>query len=207
MSEHGKYLKDLDELDKINDAREKATPLNLRDVRVIDLVRYREGTAVRLIPVQPKKQNIQLSWKLEYIPDRGMYESFSSYMKLLAGKIDSVSEITDEQFPDKAVRTGVTFEWDRPGTPQETVIIMENEEGEAPFRKQILGEFDQSIADLQEKTGQLEGQSLSEKAQKLSRDGSKRAASEDETPNKKKSRRNRGDDRGRRRNRRNRNSR
>lgn len=185
------YVKDLDELDDIQFERTKQAPINLESVRLLDLVRFREGTAVRLIPVEPKKQNVDLSWKVEYVPDRGMFESLTSYLKLFMGR--NITEITTDQFPDKAIDPDFTIDHEEAGVPRRCVLMLENEEEEAPVRDEVIGQIQGSITAAEESEGEAWSQKRAQEAKNLGTEGGKRAATQKESPSR--SRRDRDRDR------------
>lgn len=197
------YLKDLDELDEYEFERTKQAPINLESVRMLDLVRFREGTVVRLIPVEPKKQNVDLSWKVEYVPDRGMFESLTAYIKLFLKM--NVTEITDDQFPDRAVNPEFTIDQEAPGSPRRCVLLLENEEKEAPIRDEVIGEIDGSITAAEESEEEAWSEARAEQAVNLGAEGGKRAATEKESPRKKSRNRDRDRDRKNRKKRKKRN--
>lgn len=204
MSEQPTYLKDLDEIEGYEFERTKQAPLNLESVRMLDLVHRREGTVVRLIPVQPKSQNIKISWKVEYVPDRGMFDSFWAYMKLFFGQ--SITEVTPDQFPDRAIDPDFTNDHEYPGSPRREVLIMESEEHGSPVADQINTINAEGIKSASESAEEAWSENRAQKAQNLANEGGKRAASDKESPSKRSRSRDRDrDKKGGRRKRRNRN--
>jgi hypothetical protein len=173
---------DKDTVDKIEDAfpKENHAPMNLDKTRVVDLTKAREGTAVKLIPVESGKQNIDLAWRLEYVPDVGMFKAPLRMIKMFFGFEET--KVTDEKFPDSAVLIEKT-DWTQ--GPDEIVILLENVEGEAKLSDNIKEWASGQLAEAEEKRGEAESEKMLEKAKNMGAEGGKRAASDKESPSKK----------------------
>jgi hypothetical protein len=184
------------DVEDVEDAfpREKNAPINLDKARVFDLTKDREGTAVKLIPVESGKQNIDLAWKVEYVEDVGMFKSPLRMFKMFLGFEET--DVTDEKFPDSAVLIEKT-DWTQ--GPDEIVILLENIEGDAELSEKIKEWASGKLAEAEEKRGEAESEKMLEKAKNMGSEGGKRAASDKESPSKKRRRRDKDDRKSRRR--------
>lgn len=155
-------------------------PFNWRIKRLLDLVHFREGTFLELIEVEPKRQGIKRSYKVKFCPDVDMITAPIQYLKLWGG-IGNVVKVTDDQFPERGIRK-TKLENRKPGTPEDVVMLLENEQGHAPVRDLVLDMMEDSIADAEDEIGQAEADAIIQKAKNVGMGGSDRVTPSEETP-------------------------
>lgn len=179
-----------------------SAPLNFRKKRLADFDKYREGTFVKKIPANPQDlpEQIEKGYHIEFVPDQDMFISWLGYAKLLTG-VGDVTVVTEDIYSENAIiETNLPWHDDTLGTPEEVIVLLQNVNEEAKLMEEVENRKEAKLEMLERKLGDEKRKRLLQEAENIARQGSQRAASDEDEPRRRRDRRNRDSDRKNRKN-------